>query len=612
MGGRIYLIVIGEPMQFTRNLPPGLSPSRETAAALLGCAIVLALVLPAPQNVIWDVAYQLMAVKQYMAGQVPTINHLKHPVMWNLEWNSTRWLQEWPPGLNVIVHGLMTLLGLSMGASIRAIAVAMLILGAVGWARWVSLSGLSSRWRRVYAFGMPLLYYSYSPLFDFSCESFVFGLAPWLLISTDTTARELEQWREKRGSARRAFSQSVCFFSFVALLYVLKYSSVLITLGCVAYVMRAWIGTAGMSYTRWITLTLALAAVPILAVDLTGMLAGETPNRIFFPDFRASYRLLLPALTVNVMSLTGFEFAAVDIVKYLHSLDVLALERITTMQAAILAIPGGIGLLWILATQRGHSRQFELMRVVLAFQLALFIGLWSFKNTGAGYNARYIATTGAALLPLLAELLLGDAYSRRGGHRLCLRAILGIYVAFPALYGALYLARKSANLWGYTPSVNGLYSPWLSGKGGYIDLVTRYAKSDPYKEAWYTFNPILALELPGRVQIKTFRKHRGDFLSPSESIHSPMPVRLHLLIPRAMEVEENILRAVPQAEQWSRTEIGEHLVKWSTWIAWYKVRERGQELEIDGRRVRVIRAPPNRLPPGERPGRKREPGEGGS
>lgn len=553
-------------MLFERGLQTSLIPKRELYAALLGCALVLIIGLRSHQSVSWDPASQLIAVKQFAAGEVPTLNHVSMPLPSNLRWSFNRWIREWPPGLNIVVYPLTAWLGLTLGTAIRSTAIAMLLCGSVGWALWARKILFSIKWRITYALSVPLLHYSCYNLLTFSCESFLFGLAPWLLLSAERCGSDAKRWRQKLMGGWWLLLEMACFASFVAVLYWLKYSSVLLSIGCVAFVASRSFGNSAQPSLRGLLFTILLFAVPLALMDLVGVSMGGTRNRLLaLPAWKPQWEYLLHALTLNASAFADFEFLVLELMKdYKFNLDVSGGVD-SSLLVPILALPGSAVLLWLILLDRRSSPQIHLMRYLLACEIVLLLGMWSLSKAGVGFHARYVAVVSIALLPYVLQRGLELFSASDLPLRAFLAGLFAVYFALPFGYGALHLVRESGRRQEYASTPQGLYDQWLSGRAKPAPLDRLLKGFNSKRDVWYTFEPSIALHLPGRVLLKTLRPGQNYFHS-TETIHSSSPIRLRVLLPSWMAPADYFRRSIPGAVSWIRIDHSDRLTEWIGWV----------------------------------------------
>src|SRR5581483_2154095 len=100
------------------------------------------------------------------------------------------WISWCAPGTVLPAWPLMAA-GLSLGATIRLVAVACYVVGVAGWALWFSRFRLPGTLLALICLSLPLIHYGFERVFQFSAEAFVWASGPWALLAVSAL---LDRW----------------------------------------------------------------------------------------------------------------------------------------------------------------------------------------------------------------------------------------------------------------------------------------------------------------------------------------------------------------------------------------------------------------------------------
>ncbi|MFC1681537.1 hypothetical protein ACFL1S_07120 [Pseudomonadota bacterium] len=239
--------------------------------ALLSAFIVSFIATQKPPALFSDPAWQLLAVQQYLSGDSPTPNHVSSPAFDEMTLDSNGWIGWWPPGPQLLATPLMAM-GLSVAETIRVMAIICFFLGVSGWVYWFGLFDLSWKTIASVAVMLPWIRYANAPLFQYSQESFAFAIIPYLLIASDSLARD---------------PKKLVKLTLTGLLlgsaYIFKYSMILVVGGLITFfastaVLKHYSPLAAISKSP-LTIGQAIVlgictAVPIAALSYLNFLLG--------------------------------------------------------------------------------------------------------------------------------------------------------------------------------------------------------------------------------------------------------------------------------------------------------------------------------------------------
>ncbi len=527
---------------------------RAYAVALAAAAVAVIVTVRVPQGLYADPATQMKAVQQRLMGESSSINRLMRPDVDDLSRDVGDWIIWWTPGTELMTYPLMRM-GLSLGASVRVVAAAALAIGAIGWMAWFALFDLPQAIMLVLAATWPFLRYASNGLFFYSAEMLVFAAAPWLLLAT---ARFLGRERthvNRRPSVRDA-ATAVGVGLTLGASYWLKGSLGFVAAGALIAITW-WEWRRATSTVRALIVAGAAAAgaaVPFLALSIMNRVAGggaasQVSATLHRPT--VSWRIVLDAIALPALQIAD----AGSVWQYL----LMHPGRQITREAAwisLLALPGGVALLWLVYRPRIAGPAATVARSVLGVSVTLLVAIWT-VSSGTSHEPRHLASAAFGVLPLaLAEGIARWRTTPPIARRL-LAASAVFYICVPLAYGVVSVAQKVRRFpERYQTGPARLYNGLLSETSVAGVRETLLARVTPV-DVWYLPEPISSLDLPGRAVITAADFTAIEELRAARFITS-RPVRVNALLPARFEANGKgpVIRAsFPQAGEWRRAEI---------------------------------------------------------
>ena len=512
-------------------------PARWTiAAALLSVLALAAIAYRAPQGLYSDPAWQLIGVRQFLAGQSPTPNSGRTPVAADFSTDRVEWVTWWAPGTPFLAVGPMWL-GLSIGASVRAIALVFLAAGAVGWALWIAAFDLPPPVAIAIAGLVPWMRYASNGIFEFSAETLIFGAAPWALLVALRSGRAGQ-------AAARPWTTAAVVGAAVGVVYWLKYSWVLAAVGVIGWWAVRRAGSVARAVVAISGMAAPIAALSLLNVVLAGQANVATATASLHPS------PVTWVAAIGAPSVMWFDLEAA--LRYVLMRPAAPLI-VHTWWPLVAGVPGAV---WLLFLARGLNRDAHgLALSIWISSVALAIVTWTV--TSASVEGRHVATAGLATLPLVVSLTIRDWREAGAARRLCGAAVLVAYVALPAAYGVVSVGAKVRRIpAGYRTGAANLYNPLLSATDVNSCRAVLSAGFDPQRDTWYLTDPGTALDLSGRAIVV-----HADFESLEQlrtTYRTSKPGRVEALLPASFESngKGDVIRAsFPQASGWTKVTV---------------------------------------------------------
>jgi len=508
-------------------------PSRPVVAALLSVALLALVVRPVPQGLYSDPAWQLIGVEQFLSGAAPTPNTAAKPASVDFSTDQFDWVTWWAPGTPLLALAPMTL-GLSIGATLRGLALVCLIAGAIGWTLWISSFDLPPGVTIAIALLLPWMRYASSGAFQFSAETLVFGAAPWPLLAA---------LRAGRDPSRTMTAVSAAAVGAIAgVVYWLKYSWALAAVGVIAWFVwrRAKSKQARIA-------AMAGALVPIVALSLLNIaLAGHA-------------NLVTAAIAIRVAPVVWLAGVGAPSVMWF---DLEALLRYVlfdpstpwlreTWWPLLAGLPAAF---WLWARVK-HARVGDAGELAMAVWLSsVLFAILTWTLSRVSVECRHVATAGLATMPLVVSVALRDLRSRDRARKLASAAVLIVYIIVPAIYGVASVFAKSYRVpAGYQTGPAGIYNPLLSDRNLAACREALVGIFDRAHDTWYATDPVTALDLPGRAIVT-----HADFESIAElttTYRTSRAGRVLALLPATFEANGKgvtIRGSFPQAQGWAR------------------------------------------------------------
>ncbi len=438
----------------------------------------------------YDPVVQLQALDQYSRGESPAWNIRLRVDPTDLARDLPEPIGWWPPALPVLVAGLGEL-GLGYGAALRCLALACSAAGCLGWLWWWRRCGWGDPWLAPAAAALPWLPYAAGPLFRFSAEAFVFGLAPWLYLGAAALLARIH--------AKSVGWLALAAGAVAGASYLFKYSLFVVVLAVVAgaafAVWRRRLAGFGPGLRAAVPCALGLAVVPAALRLYHASLGAADPTG--GPDGGASgVDLLLFGFGNPALGLADAGGAWFALLVYP---GIFGPGHFGSAAVALVGIPGAVLLLCLPRLARGQP-PLSLPALVAAGALAgftlLMAGLWLTSNVAR--DTRFFVVPGLAALPAVVQVAAAIRPAAGKLVRLALAAGLLAYLVLPAAAGVALAALKTCRGAGVAAGPNGIALPALGAKdqAAVLRELDRHAGPDT---VWVVDNPELALGLRGRV-----------------------------------------------------------------------------------------------------------------
>jgi hypothetical protein len=514
------------------------------------------LTLAAPQGLhFFDPVLPLRAMLQWQDGLSPNWNTLLRVDPADLTRDQTEWLGWWAPGTSLLLlPGLAA--GFAPGHLLRALALAAILVGSLGWTRWFARQPLPRVFLFGFAISIPWIRYDSSNLFRYSAEALAFAAAPWAFNALAD--------RFNRTDWRRPLSLALLGLA-LGFTYWLKFSLFLTVLAAVGAIF-IW---------RWRQLPPAVNRFADLrSFALFGACLGLAPlGWQLFDRLHggvtplAAPRALAWSLEHLLFAIANPALALADafgpfFFVFVHP-GLLGLGGKSLGTVAWLGLPGGVLLIALLA--RAVRRRFNSAEVALAaFSVAgmtlLLAGLWIFADVD--HMPRHVAQVSLAALPIaLAEACAVWSSARHRVVRPALAVAGLVYIAGPLAFGFCYVAAKLKQGDGATLSRHAL-ALWSTAADEHLLTELRdLHRADP-SAVLVVPDPEMALLWPGRAIWSFAGRNVGEDLQHSYhgvSAATPWsasaPVAVHVLLPRNAELPSPLRheRFIVSAPPWKGT-----------------------------------------------------------
>jgi hypothetical protein len=463
--------------------PAAPAPVRIGRYAVMSWLLLVLLAWLVPPFVYGDPAYQLKALQQFLARQSPSLNHVVTANPSDLTTLTRAWISWWPPSTQLAAFPFARL-GFSLGATIRIVAGAALLLGALGWARWWAMFALRPAALAAAMILLPWERYASSGLFQYSAELLAFACIPWVLLAATRLAGDTSRGRRVRPSP--AFGVGIA----AGTLYWVKYSSVFASVGVVLYLVACLLRRpGGIRVVIWL---LAGAALPVAALSGLNEWFGGAANML-----TASHAVRLePRMLVYGLGNPALMAADLDsALQYLFTNQDHGLLR-NPVAVAAFGVPGSLTLAWLLVRARDQVER--LAAVTLGVTVSLMVTAWVL-SPGVSFEARHVA--GASMAAVPAAFAIGRrSWARFHPYtRLWLIIVATIYVLLPWTYGPVSVAAKLWRAKDYVTTNTGLYNPLLSPHDAALALGEVTQACEPKPVVWYIPNELTALEFTGPI-----------------------------------------------------------------------------------------------------------------
>lgn len=487
--------------------------------AAISCAVLLLTVCRVPQGLYADPAWQLKAVQQYRLHVSPSLNHLVQPDPRDLSKDAAVWDYYWSPGTPLLVYPFVAL-GLSVGLSVRILSAIFLCAGTLGWIRWFGRFRIPTAILLALAVLLPWMRYASTTFFNYYSEILIFGSVPWILVLVEQHSRS---FAEPRGM--RFWSASVAIGLGLGLLFVIKNSAILISLGCIAYLWLTWWQGPKRHFPAG---NIALSLAALLPVITLSYLNRHFGGHTSFVAEQTHAGYFNGSAWINLLGYPAMAMAdASALVSWLlfHPSRHLHIDPIWL---AILGIPGSLAVWWLVYRHRPTSGPQLLALCVILTTLAGLAAIWTLTE-GASVETRHLAVASIALLPLALEAGAGCLKTHKAALRTTLYALGGVYLLVPLLYGVVTVVGKVRS----TPR-NIPLGPSRVANAAYQDDINQVATQlsmselNPGSDVWYLPDPLSSLDLPGR-QILSLADFVPIEMLQQHSYVTTRPLRAHIL-----------------------------------------------------------------------------------
>jgi len=536
---------------------------------------IIFLTMSVPQGLYIDFAEQMKALEQYLQGYSPSFNHLVEPSPRDLSLDQASWIVVWPPGTQIFAYPLM-ISGIKTGVALRIIAAIFLVLGSLGWLRWFLLFKLPLWVKIFFALMLPWMRYSSSALFMYSAEILLFCFTPWILLAT---YKYSGFFMRQDAPATRVLFTSALLGLALGFFYILKYSSVFISLGALVYLgflMHYYLKGRGFNIHSYPQIGFILAVIffvlSVVAWNLVNYKLSGYMNMVTVKmGLNLSWKNILFVLANPALAIADAD----SMWRYLllhPDYGVLKnnpwLIQESSMWLAFIGLPGSLILLWLISKSNQIDNLKRLALSVFFTSIVVMFLLWTLSYSFRSYQARYLVVPGITILPLVIQSGL-YLWQRRGWMvRLILLGAASAYLFIPLLYGSVSVvekARRTPRDYAVGPAC--IYNTLLSNfdiKGVRNKLIQDFI---PSEDIWYLPEPVSALDIPGRAIIGF-----ADFTDCAElrraEYSSSRPLRVHVLIPDYFEKNMKgpaIRSSFLKADGWSKRYIeGCKYVCWTT------------------------------------------------
>jgi hypothetical protein len=544
---------------------------------LLSCLLLLIVVKRVPQGLIFDTAWQLKALQQYLNKESPTLNHIVLPSYEDLSRDNSEWIFRWPPGTQLLVYPLVAN-GMRLGDAVRAVVIICIILGSLGWMRWFRLFRMPRSIEIFLTLSLPWMHYCSRSLFEYSSEVHVYALSPWLLLAS---YHLYKSWSANTFNLK-IFIGSIFLGFGLAINYILKNTGFFVSLGIVIFLglqsIKISATNNGLFRRQKIISFILVVIFCLVPVGILNFLNYQLESHFNFfsenfgPRFywqHFIYIIANPALAMaDADSLWKFILLnpSKGLLRNLPMLD--PIKGISSLWLGLIGIPGGLLLLYLVTFKAKVYKDFELLsRIVFFTGSGIMLLIWFLAPRGSSYRADYLACCAMAVLPLIINRgIYLWKYSYQKILKNCLSIALIFYIIIPLLYGYISVVGKTIRLpRDYRIGRTHFYNRFLA----YDDIPKVYdqlmADFTIEKDVWYLTEPYSALDLSGR-SIIILADETGLVYLEAFNFLTNKPLRVHVLLPSRFEKNGKgraIRNSFIQASSWVKKDIvGSDYICW--------------------------------------------------
>lgn len=340
------------------------------AALLASATLEFALFLRWPGSPMYDVSYSIFAAQNLLAhGQLHSLNMLADYHDDLAQFARVRWMVHFPPGQSLLYAAVMGL-GLSAGAATKALGLAGVIAGGIGWISLAGSLGASKRGIAVLAAVYPWLPYIAGVYQLYETEQVAVAIMPWFCLMLLQVA-PLSDASPSGPSA--AWPRLLAAILLALVLVATKYSMVAVFPAAALYLILQDGRRFASRRLWWKGAVLGLLLFPGLLFLLVNHAYGPRLQLANAQSPHFAFQFARNLLNTTVATTLGWESLAAPLARFAHVsmygglIDVISL--------ASLAV-------WIVHFRRrplhGRMRSFALLLLLMTFALWLSLGASTF------------------------------------------------------------------------------------------------------------------------------------------------------------------------------------------------------------------------------------------
>ena len=506
-----------------------------------------------PQRISYDPAWGFTALKEFMNGTTPSVNHLTSPAPEDLSRDTTRWIYWWPPSSQFLVYPLMRT-GLTLEQAVRLIVLFCIGFGALGWSIWVSRFDLPLSWKIALATGLPWMRYASNTLFRYSTETFVFGFAPWILLATALLA---QRWKSGKTTRAAVAATGILF----ALSYWIKYTLVFIPIGCALYLTFQAARSGKRRQLFELAFAIGSLIFGVFSLNLVNWFLSKQLNPIsatLHPSFRWEDLFFafsfFPMALADANSFWKFAFMHPAYGLFTKFPNAASIVKGTSMWLGWVGLPGVGWIIWSIAHRRRGHKETDLSTVCALTAFCLILALFIVSRVPV-YESRYIAAAGIAILPLCLQTL---SSTKPGWKKIVFSTMAAFYVWLPLIGGAAAIGVHAAKgrFFGLRPDLS--------------DVIPKDLQAGKNEDnVWVVTDPRHALQIRGRTIIIVDQNLR--------TYRSSKPLSVSLILSPDIERNgygERVRKSFPQVASWEKRQLeGTALIEWTAEIRTSKTDE---------------------------------------
>ena len=513
---------MGEQIDFLHRF----SARQLSWAAFVSATVLTGVVWKTPQSLYSDPAYQMDALQEYFNRSSHCFNCAITPDEKDLSKNQSSWIIWWPPGPQLFIYPLVAK-GVSIGFAVRCATILCIVIGAIGWARWMSLFELPGYILLLLAISFPWMRYASNPLFLFSTETCMFATGPWVLLLAASIA---ERWEDENANTPAEAMWGFVLGLSLAIRFILKYSSAFTSVGICIFLVWAFRHRLKRMVFRWSALGAGFI-VPVAFLSIINSRWGGAANGVTrTAGLHLKMSHIVSAIADPVLALADSE----SLLRYVFVNPVH--PRFTTdLAIRWLVFPFGLLLYALLIKSRPQNILERLTKFVFFSTVFCLTAVWMISKS-ADHNSRHLETAALAILPFTLVLIRRQLAEQPGAWRATLwRCFIALFIGLPLLYGFISVFAKVIRTPPhYALDAVQIYNPLLADQD-LAGVIQRLDKEyDPATDVWYLPEPISALNIPGRTIVRP-----ADFMELTDLerdiFRTSQTIRLRVLLPPKFE-----------------------------------------------------------------------------